>query len=889
MKFITQTENTTVEREEIIKRYIMALKNDSVDELLNMITLLPDSYSDIINMSIDNIIRISITRNNPELFELLKYKISDTVKIEYYTAQYKYLLSIFMINRVINNGNNQRVLIREREDLRNKYYKIKLFQVQDITKELSNNIYIIINYIHGLIISGDIHRVSIIRVIEEEMCRNNWSTSIIGLIKECEEYSTHSVINNELLKIINIAEYSTHYVESISNVLTYKNNELLMIDCVIYSVSKFILIWDKYTEDLHNEGYSLVEGCLVLLDYIPVSRISHEIINELLLNDNSILNINYDTMCNNTCIRIKPVIERLKKKFIKVIYENFDISKNILIKKVTKIHKNTKNNKILITDENILKIENILIKYLINQANENDLADVLIDQGFLDIRISPLYFRVLEKSCLSGDASITLFCLSVIKCRYIDGIIDVIQGSTPVIQSYYLSKILHFKNFTKTEKTVIFESIKNNLHKEFFTFNDAMYLLSISSGENHLNFFSYFIKPKEIISRHNIILPDGTRLFTSSSIFNRSIEIIKKYFKNPKIKMYLKSILDINPLYHKIFNIFKYKKDYKYNIVIDPFDTENITQYIKSMSMSIMSKSEKLKIIQIYEICKKISGLFIICFYNIEKMKNFDNLKIIYNDILSVYLFYEEIKKQKKSRSKILPSVVEDCFILKKAMLFIRKKCKIYPVKNLLINNKDLNSLTELNTQCVNNNDSYAEYRYFLLYDMWRIFTGGSQVSTATIDVLRYAAECIDQLSQQEYNYLVKIRIKTLNKPIWENILFECTESERVSILKGVSEDEIYSKYITYILNISGDLSLFLFEILKDKNFITENEKDEIFDKIFFDKNGEIIYSFNCWIPGVSLLQRKEYFECLFEYLKEEDPVLLEDVKASLRKQKFIV
>ncbi|KAI5163567.1 hypothetical protein NEAUS04_1667 [Nematocida ausubeli] len=942
MKFITaDAENPGLSREALVAKYTQALQEESIEDLQGIIESIsedknPEMFADIKKVCIENIIRMGIQLRKNELCQdiLETHEVQSGVRLEYFKSMQNYIAGIFCINKMIGTGQSYTILERERECLR-KNYRMKPVYVQEYSqvKELPNDIYSILWRIYSLIVSTEIDNISCVQIIEGAGEKNEWGEQIIASARE--KYLSQDAADSKYPKqtlqiyqgsILELGRDNASFPnksgkesgvagdgpyektgedespqEMDSNICTFD-----IVDCIAYIVERFLSMWSDLSA-FHNEKYSLAMCCLTLLDYMPVERLSRTILGHIqrcgildVLEQRSVDGTHQDR--DTFYDKAELVLISLRKKYVQKMGSAAAIvsSRNGIVgAKRENISAGTNN---MQSDPEIQEVETMLMGYLVGEAEEFEVMEILEDICFLDLQGGPLYFRVLEKGCSVGDAGIVLFCLSVLEWFSVEGIIDLLRQGNPTAQSYFLAKALYSRQVSEEEKNTMFESISTPI-REFFTFPMALYLLSLSSGNTHLSFFSHFMRHREIVGKHAVLLPNGETVYTSGALFGRALEMVKKYLKKPN-RMYLSCISDTNTIYAKLLNVFRYKKDYKSMLAINPFDAQSVAEYIKQTSTGLAGKTEKLSILQIYEICKKISNAFMLCFYNIDKMENLEDLRIVYTDVLGACLFFEAAKKQRKSRGKISPSVGEEYTLLKRALLVIRKRCEIYPIGHVL--NEKRNSITKESSceksipeksqtpgptqaSVSENLCESKKYCFFLLYDMWRIFTTTLPVSSAVIDVLKYGAQHIEHLTHAEYDYLVKIRVKTLNKPIWENILLGCSKCDRAWVIQEGDEKTIYTRYITYLQELSEDVSLFLFDVLKEHSTIEEEEEEEIVDKMFFEEDGNIIYNFISWAPGVSLLRRKEYFDYLFEYLKKTDLQLLETVKANLRKQRFIV
>ncbi|KAI5192210.1 hypothetical protein NEMIN01_1879 [Nematocida minor] len=1008
MKFTTQNESSELCTEDILKKqYYEALRNESVQELLEIVDRVPENphkeHREIESLAATNALRIAAQAEDAELclHIMENYSPEDSAKLEYFKLVGNHLEAIFCINRIIKTKPVSFFLMdRERTRIRKLYHFQKIANGANSgensgsqhseTEALANDVYSLLWSIFQLILTAEIEDISCIHLVNRETDTAEDASSWLHMVKAWLHDNSHPVNEQYAQNDFSISVGTPQeYNPNIKYPLHISESEFIpvqVIDCIVFVLDTFSSIW---TDDLFfiDEEYSLYAAYICLLDYIPVNRITKKI-GKFVKNHLHLWEVSEtkehsekETDKNNRadpkthaqwkgeyinqCIRRvtkkistwsylkhkswNPSIDLCKAKKVLAVDStaNSSMKSSDIMKDsdemmdtsavdadttMNSIRMNilTKNSKT--KDRDILAFESVLKGYLVEMADEYEVMSMLHHYCFLELTVSSLYFRVLEKACALKSASMVLFCLAAIKNPSVHSVADVFRKSIPIAQSYFLLSILYSKSVPMEEKKLFFIWCPSPV-REFFTFSDAMYLLSILPGETHMPFFAHFIKHRYLVSKWKIISPDGQTLSTSSHLFSRSVETMRKYLKKAQI-MYLPCLSEINPLYAKIASVFRHKKEYEYAMAIDPFSTQVVAEYIKSMHTSaVVSKSEKSSLSAIHETCRKAANAFILCAYNIDRMEKIEEMAPIYDELLSMLLSLEAATKQKKqknteNKSTDYVSCESEYNELKKALLFVRKKCKLYPLgsenednmhqrndrnngNNTIEDNKNAagcsgaNDHSSLHSQeaedagagCKKYDRAQtkrpahcsSQYHMFLRYDLWRILGTKSALSRACTSVVKYSIQHIKHLSLVEYNYLVKIRVKHESKINWKDVLPEESSEVRVQILQEATGKNVYSKYIKYLLEESEDASLFLFEVLKENATIEKSEVDEIIDKMFFDEDGNIICNFTAWIPGISILQRREYFEYLFEHLKTTDKDLLNDVKNDLRKKGFII
>lgn len=916
MKFTTQNECSVLGLEEIVRnQYYEALEKNSATDLLKIAETIEENSlektREIESLAVSNALRIAAQQEKTELCAYIveNYAPADSARLEYFKMAENHLQSIFCVNRMIKNNQSSFLLLdKERSEIRKKY-RINYPESREHsrTEVLADDLYTAMWDMSQLIASGEIEDISLIDLSFQKEKDGLWIRDVERWLSDGSNRHSRTYTGKTLASFINgLYETKKHEYEFFSDgQLDGKTVSIDVVECIVLCLDLFSCTWK---DDLFfiEEECSVFLMYLILLDYIPIDRITEK--TELFVRNHLDLKAVSESLLKDSEYKdaginqyIKQVVKKMiawswrKNSHLYRVYINERPSRNTLSTKIQ--------------DKETVYIESLLKGYLFESVDESKILAAMYQYFYLELKASSLYFHVLVKASVLESPSIALLCISVIKWFPFKETVEIFMKSTSVAQSYYLLSILYTEDVTEEDKGLLF-SLCSAPVKELFTFSDAIYLLNISPYGIHMPFFGHFIKHRSLISKKKVTFPNGSTVHLSNTTFSRGAELIRKYVRNAQ-RIYIMPITDINPLYHKILCVFRYKKEYESALAVDPYNAQIIAEYIKHIhSVSIALKNDKASLPFIYEMCKKAANAFMLCYYNLSKIYNTSELSLIYGKLLSILLSlnisFKKIKAQKRPASST-GKRSNEYLRMKKALEYIRNLFRVHPYAAQENTEKDTARLHETNSaedespvsksstedkrEHTHRGLSFSKkYHVFLLYDLWRIYSEKSsgELSPACLSVIEYSIAHISELSVEEYDYLVKIKIVHIKNPIWKNILSGKFTEERAEILGQDSIKDIYSGYTRHLLS-KEEVSLLLFDILKNNPEIEEDEIEEIIERMFFNEDGSIICTFSSWIPGLSIAQRRECFEYLFEYLKRSDTDLLAGVKADLRKKGFIV
>jgi len=571
------------------------------------------------------------------------------------------------------------------------------------------------------------------------------------------------------------------------------------------------------------------------------------------------------------------------------------------------------------------EIEEVLRGYLAGEEGPEDVIEVATSYPFADIEKSAVYLHAIEKAVVRKDADVVLFCVAA-PYNPADPVCFKVLGQTksPRVQSYFLASILNRPEVPLDLKKSVFLEICPI--KEMFLYGDVINLLEMSPPETHLQFFAHFIRAKNLLQRRTLYGLDKKKRHMRFHTLVRSVEMVKRYVRAPQ-KAYLVPLDEIDGLYSKILDVLVHRKEYEIALAIRPFDAEVAVRYIKHLHAGAVGNriEKKSAVLSVYDACRKIAGVFSMCFCNLEKIGRIELLASVYSETLSVLLALEVPLKNKAHRLlKDMQSTEPEFRLLKRAMEVVRRRIRIWPAETEERGEEGREVETEDKTDpgrvvarrreqrlamqrkkpgkrrrrnAIEKKPAKApEYSWLLKYDLWRMAGQGGELSVFQKQVVTYALRRLEQLDTVEFSYLVQIRGARVSEEWWSAAFGErgkaCGgDSEKFTVIVQSTKKALYSEYISYLVEKDSeeDLSDVLFTVLKAHKEIDEKEEENVVERMFFDNKEKVVYRFGSWVPNMSIIKRRKYFEYFFKYLEKHNPRLLKEVKSELRKEGFVV
>ncbi|KAI5181878.1 hypothetical protein NEOKW01_2034 [Nematocida sp. AWRm80] len=773
--------------------------------------------------------------------------------------------------------------------------------------------------------------------------------------------------------------------------------KLAPLEAIILCVNRLINDINESSLEYNPSKHSIYSVILVLLDYIPIDRYTDAIANyslkylslpvitalekknnqtkEAELEDIS-STASSDT-CTDNYLETKDISDLITRVHRKLMTRAWQKEKQVPIIPRREITESFQSTEAFSVEKSIVTL---LQEYLADEAEEQSILEWLVNNHSSELHCSsktyPLCKLAHRKALFKNDLNTAVLVEILAGQCTLQRMLLVYKYLSPVVQSYYLLQILYLQEVPVSVKVDLFTQCKS-LAREMFVYNDVINLLLISPPRTHLLFFSQTIKYKQLFSKTVLYSIDRERISLPEYSFNRSVDLINKYLNTPQ-RMYMNSLESSHPIYPRLIEIFKYKKEYRLALAINPFNIETIVEYIQGIDSLLRTQrlDKPLSLSMVYSLCKKAANVAILVTYNLSKYQSIGRLNDIFSILLSVQLALEASLRYKTHKLlKGIPSAEKEHKGLKSALLTLRNALKTRPpylldtlyltyiqsqrkplkrpsIKTSSNRTPDRPSSKGSNTSSPNDNSIQEEsinrhpsseeylfyigyntsqntisedqytlrtsetddtynmlshmepvhhklareqerirwYKKLLLYDLWKISTLPQEYTQFHLNVIALSIHTLETLTLEQYDYLVKIRVHTIKDHFWRILLYKQVPStRRMSILLQKIKKNIYSAYIHYLITLSGDVSLFLFNMVRKNPDLTEEDTKQVIRRMFFDQNNKIIYKFSFWVPAISVLQRREYFDYLFNYLSEHSLSLLEQVKIDLRKHGFIV
>ncbi|KAI5190155.1 hypothetical protein NECID01_0848 [Nematocida sp. AWRm77] len=891
MNFTAENANTDQEKEDrLVEEYHVHLGAGCVEGLLDLARSIEEEkgvlLQNIWTLSLTNALRLATAQKDYETSaEIVEYAGQNNLaegKIEYFEETQQYVQAVSLSNHLLKKE-NLLYFQKKKAVLREKYGFPSTILPCSKRLELDSCLYTLLWELYLLIEKETASTVSEIVVVEKAQPAPLWKESTVkwasasgcSAYAEARPFSAPTLFSSSvfLMHARDITLKEKEADSALGSAVPSANHAspaetryaIGTLDCIVAVADLFSSLWRTtlcYTE----EPCSFYMAYITVVEYIPKDRMTENILSFCHINL-SLGSVAPASAPGTPCpaARINSLVEQICKKIITCTWSpgsNRNTARILRKKQEPQALKDP----LLRKEQNA--INQALIGYLVGDTSTAEVFDTLVEHLQAEVQLSFFYGRVLEKACLEEDPDMVLFCMSAAPQIDLSLCKDVFLSCALLSQSYFLSRVLKAEYIPPEKKQELFLDIPFPA-KELFVYNDAINLLLLSSPGTHLPFFAHFIRMRTFLSTGTLHDFSGKKVCLAVSSFSRAVELIRKYLKAPE-KMYLAPLTDINPVYSKVFEIFLYRKEYEAVLAIAPFNALYIAEYIKHLHAQAISIKYKKKhaIGSVYDMCRKIANLFVLCMLNLPRMSNLEALEHAYNEGLGTFLALKVLVTEKTHKLlRSIPSAKKELWLLGQALQTIRNR---YP---------------ELPRGHEPEAKSVSAYG-FLRYDLWRVMSLGLPSSPVVVSVLQCALVHISTLAHVEFDYLVKIRVQKITESFWAPLLSTAGTSSRACVLLHAAPKEVFSEYIQYLVNSTEeDMSLFLFSMLKVHKDISAEEVEDIIGKMFFDANDRVICTFSSWIPNLGLIKRKEYFRYFFEYLEKNNPKLLKEVKAEIRKE----
>lgn len=561
------------------------------------------------------------------------------------------------------------------------------------------------------------------------------------------------------------------------------------------------------------------------------------------------------------------------------------------------------------------QLDRLFVQYLLGASAKKTLEYIRKNPLLGLWKPEQLHFRVLEEALRRQDPDMAVIMYAMISCaesapekeeadRFsASHCMSAYRVAHPIAQAYLLQCALD--SGSMPDQAAFFAAADLHLPRSIFGYVQAVYLLDISPPGMHLRFFSRFFSSREISSRGIIRWSNKSGTFTRVLLnclqIKRARLALGACLRSPK-KMLPATIDPDGSMTHKVIQVFLHRQAYVSALSLRPFDCKLISKCIRRYAEQAEEavRRQKAGISRIYAKIIACSNLFVSSACNRHSLLGVEALAEVY-PILLGFLALLELggKKNMHRTTKEIQPTRDEYTGLFSALKVVRRYFCAPPCAQGLDDNSSSfrlslgseGSVKELLEKEISDNGFYRnEYEYILGYDLWMIAQRKVALKKQHIAVLSYAIARVTSLGPMEYDTLLKIRGKRIRESFWGKIFRTAPVcgAERMEVIRKETSQKMHNEYLHYLTRQQdGDLSYFMFPLLKKGTAATKKHLNEAVHKMFFTKENTVVTDFSSWVPGTGVIKRKEYFMFLFSYLEENDIYTLELVKSQLRKKGF--